>query len=208
MKTYCAIIGDINKSRSLPDRKRVQQKFQRAIDTINKEYEDRISSRFVLTLGDEFQGLLTSPAESYGIVRRFQDLMEPVVFSFGIGVGKLSTSPKPTTLGMDGECFHRARAALSQAKEGKRRLIYDFDSASMSLVNALIGLMDKQWEHLTSRQKQITQLLKKHGNQEVVAKELHITQQAVSKAYSSTVIKELIEAEASLRKFLKMISQP
>lgn len=208
MKTYCVIIGDINKSRSLADRERVQRKFQQAIDTINKEFKTVIAAKLVLALGDEFQGLLKTPAESYKIVRRFQDLMEPVSLSFGIGVGTLSTSLKSTPLGMDGECFHRARAAVQKAKRAKRRLVYDFNDAAVVLVNALIGLMDKQWKRLTSRQQEIMRLIKEYSRQEVVANKLHITQQAVSKAYTSTVIKEFHEADDSLREFLQSLGQP
>jgi len=49
--------------------------------------------------------------------------MDPVLFSFGLGVGRLSTPLKKTALGMDGEAFHRARAVLSQAKKARRQIL-------------------------------------------------------------------------------------
>lgn len=204
-KSYCAIIGDINKSRSLPQRAKVQKQFQRAIELVNKEYKAVIASKFVLTLGDEFQGLLLSPAESYRIVRRFQDAMGNVPFAFGIGMGALATPVNPEeALGMDGECFHRARAALTSAKKEHRALVYDFESPTTSLINALVGLMDVFWDKLTPRQQKIAQLAKRY-NQKGIAKTLKITQQAVSKAYSTTGMKRLQEAESTLWKYLNSI---
>lgn len=200
-KTYCAIIGDINKSRSLSRRAKVQRQFQQAIDRINKEYKAEIASKFVLTLGDEFQGILLSPGESYSIIRRFQDLMGVVPFAFGVGVGALATPLNPRkALGMDGECFYRARAALVVAKQKHREIVYDLDSPALPLVNALVALMDVLWSKLTPRQQRIARLSKLY-NQERVAKTLKITQQAVSKAYSATGMKRLEEAERILRTY-------
>ena len=204
-KSYCAIIGDINKSRSLPHRAKVQKQFQRAIDAINKEYKGQISSKFVLTLGDEFQGLLSSPSESYRIVRRFQDLMGSVPFAFGIGLGILATPVNPKeALGMDGECFHRARKALETAKKEHRGVVYDFDSPAASLINALVGLMEVLWGRLTPRQRRIAQLSKLY-NQKDTARRLRITPQAVSKAYASTGLKRLQGAESTLQTYLDSI---
>lgn len=206
-QSYCAIIGDINKSRSLPQRAKVQKQFQRAIELINKEYKADIASKFVLTLGDEFQGLLLSPAESYRIVRRFQDEMGGVPFAFGIGLGTLATPVNPKeALGMDGECFHRARAALKEAKSGHRGVMYDFDSPTASFINALVGLMEVLWGRLTPRQKRIAQLSQSY-NQKHIAERLKISPQAISKAYSSAGIKRLQEAEHALQTLLE-INQP
>lgn len=119
MKTqYCAIIGDINKSRQLEKRGMVQKKFEKAVEFINTEYKSEIASKFLITIGDEFQGLLHTPAKGYQIMRHFREIMEPVQFSFGADIGTLATPVAPkAAIGMDGECFHRARAALQHAKK-------------------------------------------------------------------------------------------
>ena len=194
---FCAIIGDINKSRELRGRARVQKTFQGAVVAINHEYKDRIASKFVVTLGDEFQGLLKTPEDSLQCVRRFQELMGRVQFRFGIGLGTLSTPLVPEkALGMDGECFHRARAALEKAKSNKRQIVYGLDNEWLPMINALIGLMELQWSRLTKRQAQIASLFKESGSQESVARRLKISQPAVSKALSGT--KALTDAENAL----------
>lgn len=199
-KQYCAIIGDIRKSRSLPARALVQRKFTSAIETVNAEFKKEIASRFLVTLGDEFQGLLISPSESYRLIRQFQDLMGSIPFSFGIGIGTLSTPLKKDALGMDGEVFHRARAALIRAKKAKREILYDFDSPALDITNALIGLLESERHRLTVRQKQIARLLKELKAQEAVARRLRITQPAVAKVVAS--LRHMFEAERSLYEFL------
>lgn len=57
-KPYVAIIGDIKNSRELQDRKQVQEKLEAVLNEINDTYDADIASKFLITLGDEFQGLL------------------------------------------------------------------------------------------------------------------------------------------------------
>ncbi len=198
---YCAIIGDIRHSRQLPRRGAVQKRFAGSIEKINREFRKEIASSFLITLGDEFQGLLFSPAESYRLVRRFQGLMEPVPFSIGVGVGTLSTPLEKQALGMDGEVFHRARAALEKARKTKRELLCDFDSPTLDLVNALIALLDDRWRRITPRQKEIRRLLLELDRQEAVARRLRISQPAVSRVASS--LRSLSEGERVLHEFLR-----
>ena len=57
---YVAIIGDIVDSKQIKDRKVIQQKFKNVLADINTKYSEDIASKFTITLGDEFQGLLKS----------------------------------------------------------------------------------------------------------------------------------------------------
>ncbi len=203
---YCAIIGDIRHSRLLPRRGAVQKRFAGSIEKINREFRKEIASSLLITLGDEFQGLLISPAESYRLVRRFQELMDPVLFSFGVGVGTLSTPLEKRAVGMDGEAFHRARAALEKARKGRRELLYSFDSPALDLVNALIGLLDDRWGRLTDRQKEIRRLLLELPGQQAVARRLRISQPAVSRVASS--LRTMFEAERVLNEVLRTLPPP
>lgn len=199
--TYCAIIGDIKRSRSLPGRARIQRRFVDVIATINREFKKEIASKFLLTLGDEFQGLLHSPAVSYRLVRRVQELMAPVEFAFGIGVGTLATPLKPEALGMDGEVFHRARAAIEKARKSKRDILYDLNSPSLDLLNAIIGLIGHERRRMTARQQQILRLMEVTERQAAVARRLRISQPAVSKVVSS--LRHVLEAEEAVQSFLQ-----
>jgi hypothetical protein len=180
----------------------VQKKFQKVIEQINKEYKSEIASKFLITIGDEFQGMLCSPSKSYHIVRHIQDLMDKVSFSFGIGIGTLATPVFPkAAIGMDGDCFYRARAALQQAKKEKRELLYDFHDPASILVNAIVATLDKQWKHLNDTERKIIQLQKIGLKQFAIAKKLGITKQAVSKAIGAATIKEMEKSVEALDSF-------
>ena len=54
--SYIAIIGDIKKSKKLNNRNTVQNVFKKVLNNINEKYSKDISSKFMITLGDEFPG--------------------------------------------------------------------------------------------------------------------------------------------------------
>ncbi len=53
---YVTIIGDIRASRKLEHRNQSQMTLHAVLEELNTAYTDSIASRFVITLGDEFQG--------------------------------------------------------------------------------------------------------------------------------------------------------
>ena len=57
-KTYVAIIGDIVGSRELKDRYKIQVQLENTLDSININFSRVIESKFTITIGDEFQGLV------------------------------------------------------------------------------------------------------------------------------------------------------
>ena len=159
----------------------------------------------MVTLGDEFQGLLFSPAESYRMALRFTELMHPIPFSFGVGIGTISTAFHRLTISMDGEVFHRARNALELSKQNRSLLTYEFNHPVLPMLNALIDLVDKQKGKLTPRQRTIARLLLPDGNQSRVARRLKISQPSVWKSVSSSNMKQLKWAEEALTSFLSSL---
>ena len=57
---YIAIIGDIKKSKKIKEREIFQNQLNSILKKVNQLYSSSISSKFTITLGDEFQGLLHS----------------------------------------------------------------------------------------------------------------------------------------------------
>lgn len=49
---YIAIIGDLNNSKSIRNRKVFQEKLKKTFVQINEEFKDIIVSKFTLTIGD------------------------------------------------------------------------------------------------------------------------------------------------------------
>ena len=75
---YIALIADIKESRCLENRFEIQMKMKRILEKINTEYEKDISSKFLITLGDEFQGLLNNGNNLLKIIQDIQMMLHPV----------------------------------------------------------------------------------------------------------------------------------
>lgn len=76
-RLYIAIIADIIDSRSIKKRSIVQKQLEKLLDQINTTYQHAIASRFIITLGDEFQGVLTSGSVVMRILDKIQREMYP-----------------------------------------------------------------------------------------------------------------------------------
>jgi len=149
---YCAITGDLIKSREIQQRNKVQMKLTKILDKVNKQFHSVVVANFSITLGDEFQGLIKSLEESYNITKFITRLLYPVQVSFGVGEGAIYTSIEDTTSKMDGECFFRSREALEKAKDMGKSLIYATgDEKRDTAVNTILMLMDtirQNWKDL------------------------------------------------------------
>ena len=111
-----AIIGDIVDSKKINEHKRneYQNILREVLIDINTTYKNEISSNFIITLGDEFQGLLKSSKHLFDILELIQFKMDAVKIRFGVGLGKIYTEIDPTSsIGSDGPAYHRARNSLS-----------------------------------------------------------------------------------------------
>ena len=74
LERYIAVIADMVRSRDVPTARRrlLQKRFTELIASLNREYRKAIAARFVITLGDEFQGLLNSAALIPDLVWRLE----------------------------------------------------------------------------------------------------------------------------------------
>ena len=115
---YYAIISDIVKSRKLLDRDAVQDALRKELMRINRKYESVIASKFLITIGDEFQGLLTDGSRILDIMTEIQFALHPVKLRIGIGLGGISTRINPEmAIGADGPAYYKARESLLEIKK-------------------------------------------------------------------------------------------
>src|SRR2546423_3236020 len=124
--TYIALIGDAAASRALPPRHRgrLQQALRGAIPQFNRRWRTSLAARFAVTLGDEFQVLLTTARPVWEILHEVHFRFPDVAWVVACGLGAVATrlEPRITAPEVDGPCFHAARAALDQAKR-RRQLV-------------------------------------------------------------------------------------
>src|SRR6266566_3425274 len=183
-KPCIALIADMVRSRELPraQRPRAQERFKDLVGHLNKTYSRNILSRFVITLGDEFQGLLSSatpiPDLMWDIEHRFSDRNLRV----GMGFGALHTPIQKEALNVDGPALHLARAAIQTAHEKRLYggVFLGFGELD-PVMNGLARILWFQRSRLTKTQLTIAELLRQGRSQSEAAEKLNITRQAVSK---------------------------
>jgi len=218
---YLAIIGDIVDSKKVSGelRKQVQNRLEDTLDSLNHQYREFIVSDFLITLGDEFQGLLRPNAPVYEIISHVveginteQQKRMIVEVRFGIGLGRILTDIKSIALGMDGPAFHYARNALelSHSRKG-HAIVFNAEPGTINeqnetTINALLGLLAvsrKFWIHKTSKFNEILPYLRKRRNQSDIASLLNCTQPLVSKQVASAYWNEIKELEANVDALIK-----
>lgn len=194
---YIAIIGDIKGSRTLEDRKDIQKRLGDILDKINTKYETDISSKFIITLGDEFQGLLFDGAHVMDILFEIQKHMYPVRIRFGVGIGAITTEiNKEWAIGADGPGYYHARKAVEHLKnlEKKNRsneadIFLEADEVNQGtavMINAVLSLMTVLKESWSDRQREVIwDMLEHQDNQKDVACRLEIKQPSVQKSLAS-----------------------
>lgn len=123
-RRYFALIGDIIDSRHEENRFEVQNKLQAVLSAVNNEQAEHIAADFLITLGDEFQGLMYAEAGANPIFTadRIIDEMYPVRIRISIGYGAIATQiRREAAIGADGEAFYRARRGMNLLRAAEKR---------------------------------------------------------------------------------------
>ena len=120
---YYAIIGDIKRSKKNENRCEIQEKLKKILDNVNSIYNNDISAKFLITLGDEFQGLLEITAPILEIIKYIQREIYPIKLRFGVGIGNVSTLINhEAAIGADGPAFYAAREMIEFLREQEKKL--------------------------------------------------------------------------------------
>lgn len=203
---FVALIGDIRGSRELDDRQQAQQEFEAVVDSLNDHIpEDAIASRFTVTTGDEFQGLLTDATAAVEAAVSASDQFHPLRLRFGVGRGELDTEVNPDqAIGMDGPCFHRAREAIDSARADEAWLrVGGWPDGLDAHANAMFDLLQCVREDWTERQVEFARALQEEGVQTRVAERYDVSKSTVSESLSAGHVQEVRGAERSLAALLE-----
>ena len=120
---YYAIIGDIKRSKKIENRCEIQEKLKKILDNVNSIYNNDISAKFLITLGDEFQGLLEITAPILEIIKYIQREIYPIKLRFGVGIGNVSTLINhEAAIDADGPAFYAAREMIEFLREQEKKL--------------------------------------------------------------------------------------
>ncbi|MFQ5863827.1 MAG: SatD family protein [bacterium] len=213
-QNYLAIIGDIVGSRSLnpAERAQVQKRFQAVLEGINKPFKDEIASLFLITTGDEAQGILRRPNYCYQIIRKIQLELVPTELVFGLGYGPITTEIGEFAVGADGPAFYFARQSLNEAKDDRKAYgrsiirevrFHSNDPLRDKIIDALflaVAVIKSRW---TDKQAKILNLLENKKSPIEVARLLNVPLSNVSRTVDNSDFREFEYLVESLQTILK-----
>lgn len=179
-----AVLGDIVRSQRLEPQERaeLQRELEDLMRGINERYQTSVLGAFLMTLGDEFQGLLGAPGVVPDIVQDIRERLPRTRFRIVVSFGELTTDLKPVALGTDGPAWHAARDLLEGWRAAKRDgVAFTGFGGDDVVLNGIAGLMAHHWSHLETSQREIGTALRHHeGLRKEAASEMGISQQALS----------------------------
>lgn len=214
---YIAIIGDIKKSRNIQERKFFQEKLGKILDEVNQMYSDSISSKFTITLGDEFQGVLHSGKYVMNIIQYIKKEVYPIKIRFGIGIGDITTDINyEISIGADGPGYYRARDCVEELKMLERKKESAFGDIQIKIdsgnylqelsLNSLFKLMYSIEKNWTERQRKIINyILFERVSQTEAAEFFNVSPSNIQQILSKTHYYAYKEAFDSINKILSEV---
>lgn len=216
---YVAMVADIKESRKLENRSQIQEKLGAVLNYVNDAYQADISAKFIITLGDEFQGLLNGTEHLLDIIQYIQREMYPVRLRFGIGIGEISTDIfYEAAIGADGPAYYEARHMIEELREQEKKLkkqaadiqlsIYDTESFEIAEINTVLALMKVIEDGWSDRQRYtIWYMIKNGGSQEECAKSMNTTQSTIARRLADGNYLTYVRAGKTVREALSRLGE-
>lgn len=121
---YMTIICDLKGSRKLINREKTQYKIINMLKAANMIFANNIVVPFIITIGDEWEGLLKINSDYVRILQFFHKILNDIDFYCGIGIGPVSIRNFELTVNqLDGPSFYLAREAIKLAKKHNKSLV-------------------------------------------------------------------------------------
>lgn len=178
-----AVIGDMVQSRALSahDRARAQREFTELVKLLNQRFRRGIASKFVVTIGDEFQGLLHTAEVIPELIWTVEADYAARQIRMGVGFGVLHTPIQTRALNIDGPVLHQARAAITLARD-KRMLggVFMGFGEHDVILTGFAQVLRHVRSNWTARQREVVGMLREGLTQAEIAEKLGVSKQAVS----------------------------
>jgi tetratricopeptide (TPR) repeat protein len=192
---YCAIVGDIIKSKELaPDvRERATRAAQKVFDWINTEYGSSLMAPFGMVRGDGFEGILLTQSYAPDIA---QDIIKALYrvdktkVRISVAMGTLTVTSYDRNV-VDGPALHTAYENLEALKERNGdhwlQVAFFIGDLTKSLINSQNALLMALTEGWTERQHEVVWAMEEYeSKQNRVSKALGIPASAVKKHVQAT----------------------
>lgn len=219
MVDYIAVIGDMKESKLLEERGEIQERLKAALIEVNRAYKKSIAAKFVITLGDEFQGLLNSGEYLLDIIQYIQQVMYPVNIRFGVGIGEITTQiDHKAAIGADGPAYYAARAVVEELKEQEKKLkkqapdiqiaLYQEDDFEIETINTILSMMKVMEASWTDKQRYtIWDMEENGGSQEECASRMETSQSTVARRLADGNYITYERAKNTVEKALRQLGE-
>lgn len=198
-QVYGVITADLVESRRLTNRALVQRRLLSLIHSLNSEFRRGLVGPFMVTLGDEIQGMLKDLSDLPNAVIRVHEVFHSREITVGVGIGNIATPVAKRVTEMDGPAFVNSRIAVELAKkEGLEVVVRSGIGRVDDTLNAVYGLLggiqagwtDAQWERFN--------LYRRLGTIDRVARKLKVSKQSISKSLRNTLWYRILDVEERL----------
>lgn len=209
LKNVVVIIADVRGSKKMANDERYEGQLflKSAIIQINENFSDSIDAPFMITRGDEFQGVTKDMASGLEIMLEFERLLFPLKLRYGIGKGEIQKMGSSIPIEMDGPAFHRANDAVNRAKKKKLFLLCKSgNEANDLLLNNIFLLMNSIKSRWNENNYERYWNYKSLGTFDKVAKKENVSPQAIWDSMQNMRALDIISAENELMKFFKKIN--
>lgn len=208
---YCAMIGDLIGSKKIEgeEREAVQLRLRQLLDEMNTRFSEYLASPFLVTLGDEFQGLLTAAEPALEIIEYIDRGLSKhkVRMRYGLGLGEISTGPVNRTqaLGDDGPAYHYARQGVDLLKKADWRgfpVSIQTNRADASLLEAICRLLNDLTGDWSDVQRQYVLDMELLGEQLLAAEKNNVSQSSISRALKRGHYRTYQQTKETLKQYL------
>jgi hypothetical protein len=218
-RLYTAVIGDMLASKALSSTQRAttQQEFATFIDALNDtpHYRDALASKFIITLGDEFQGILKDGSPVPDLIWDVAHATDLPAFRLGVGYGTIDTAIPEYAINLDGPALHAARSAINEAKIGDLLggVFRGFGEDADDVANGLARLLQARRDDLTTKQDRVLGMLRPRLNgvkvsEVYVAAQLGSSTQVINKQKHAAGVDSFLAGEQALRAILRIATKP
>jgi len=208
LENSVVIIADVRDSRKMAQDERYEGQLflKSAIIQVNEEFSKVIEAPFMITRGDEFQGVLQDLASAFNAMLEFERLLFPLQLRYGIGRGTIQKMGSTIPIEMDGPAFHLANLALNQVKKKKYFMqCATGDEQSDLLINTILTLMcaiKSRWNEITFER---YWKYKELGTFEKVSQSEKVSPQAVWDSMNNMRALEVLESEKNLIQYFNLM---
>lgn len=206
VSSNCVIIGDVKESRKLDDWETIFTELTKTLTGINRRFSDDIVATFSPTVGDEFQGAISTPGKAFDIYTIMRSELQIDIYC-GIGIGRIE-KPLNREMGMRGSGFYRAREALAVCKKEKRNVFVkssDTPNPTDLIINTLLRLIEALENSWTKRQREVVNYYRVHPDYtyEQLSKHFGFSKQAASQFLKATSWEVVAEGDKLVKELLR-----